>query len=163
MNVHPTQIKCICKPKDRHSGSHTESEDFENTDIQGSKGNECMSVKKTRRSFTAEYKIQILEKADLCVNSNEVEMLLHQEGLYAANLSLWRRLRDRGLLNAMRPKKRGRKPSKMSSLEGSIAKLEKENLVLHQKLKQAEIIIAAQKKVQEILEYYRHKTAIIEK
>jgi cell shape-determining protein MreC len=51
----------------------------------------------------------------------------------------------------MTPKKRGRKKKQKNPLAGKVAHLEKENERLQKKLKQAELIIDAQKKMSEIL------------
>jgi len=51
----------------------------------------------------------------------------------------------------MSPKKRGRKSQPKNPLAQEVARLQKENQQLKQKLKQAELIIDAQKKISEIL------------
>jgi transposase-like protein len=107
--------------------------------------------KKPRRKFTAQYKLAILEKADKCTQPGQLGALLRKEGLYSSNLNTWRRQRDKGLLTAMSPKKRGRKKVEKNPLTREVAKLQRENERLKKKLKKAEIIIDFQKKVSEIL------------
>lgn len=51
----------------------------------------------------------------------------------------------------MTPKKRGRKRKQANPLAKRVAQLEKENRRLQQKLKKADLIIEAQKKMSEIL------------
>ncbi len=51
----------------------------------------------------------------------------------------------------MTPKKRGRKQKVKNPLAKKVAQLEKEYLRLEQKLKKADLIIEAQKKMSEIL------------
>ena len=106
---------------------------------------------KPRRKFTAKYKLDILKKADACTKPGQVGALLRREGLFSSNLTTWRRQREKGLLDAMSPKKRGRKKEEMNPLSQEVARLQKENERLKGKLKQAEIIIEVQKKVSEIL------------
>lgn len=106
---------------------------------------------KPRRNFTAKYKLRILSEADRCSRPGELGGLLRREGLYSSNLNTWRRQRQKGLLQAMSPKKRGRKHKEENPLASRVAQLEKENRRLEQKLKQAELIIEAQKKMSEIL------------
>ena len=106
---------------------------------------------KPRRNFTAKYKLRILDQADRCSQPGELGALLRGEGLYSSNLSTWRRQKEKGLLQAMSPKKRGRKHKEKNPLASRVAQLEKENRRLEQKLKQAELIIEAQKKMSEIL------------
>jgi hypothetical protein len=77
--------------------------------------------------------------------------LLRREGLYSSNLTTWRQQREKGILQAMAPKKRGRKRKQPNLLAKRVAQLEKENRRLQQKLKKADLIIEAQKKMSEIL------------
>lgn len=107
--------------------------------------------KKPRRKFTAKYKLQILAEADACSQPGQLGVLLRREGLYSSNLTTWRRQREKGVLKAMAPKKRGRKQKEKNPLAQKVAQLEKENRRLQQKLKKAELIIEAQKKMSEIL------------
>jgi transposase len=110
--------------------------------------------KKRRRKFTAKYKLRILAEADACdacTDPGELGALLRREGLYSSNLTTWRRQRRKGLLTAMAPQKRGRKKAEINPLASRVAKLEKDNRRLQQKLKRAELIIEAQKKMAEIL------------
>lgn len=51
----------------------------------------------------------------------------------------------------MAPQKRGRKKADKNPLASRVAQLEKDNRRLQQKLKRAELIIEAQKKMAEIL------------
>jgi transposase-like protein len=107
--------------------------------------------KRPRRKFTAKYKLRMLKKADTCTEPGQLGVLLRQEGLYSSNLTTWRKQRDDGILIAMSPKKRGRKAQSKNSLAPEVARLQKENQKLKNKLKQAELIIDAQKKISEIL------------
>jgi len=106
---------------------------------------------KPRRKFTAKYKLEILEQVDQCKQPGELGELLRREGLYSSNLSTWKRQKEKGLLKALAPQKRGRKRSEKNPLTSKVAQLEKENRRLEQKLKRAELIIEAQKKMAEIL------------
>ena len=107
--------------------------------------------KRLRRKFTAKYKLRMLKKAEACTGPGQLGSLLRQEGLYSSNLTTWRKQRDEGILIAMSPKKRGRKAKPKNSLAPEVARLQKENQRLKNKLKQAELIIDAQKKISEIL------------
>jgi len=107
--------------------------------------------KKPHRKFTAKYKLGILAEADACTEQGQLGALLRREGLYSSNLTTWRRHREDGLLKAMAPKKRGRKKKQRNPLAPRVAQLERDNRRLEQKLKQAELIIEAQKKMSEIL------------
>lgn len=106
---------------------------------------------KPRRKFTAKYKLDILRRADSCTEPGQIGVLLRSEGLYSSNLTTWRRQRDQGLLDAMSPKKRGRRKQEINPLSQEVARLQKDNERLRNKLKQAETIIEVQKKISEIL------------
>lgn len=107
--------------------------------------------KKPRRRFTAKYKLRILQKADNCTEPGQLGALLRHEGLYSSHLTTWRRQRDIGILSGLAPKKRGRKIKPKNPLADQVVRLEKENRKLRLKLKQAETIINAQKKISQIL------------
>ena len=108
-------------------------------------------AKARRRRFTAKYKIAVLEEVDACTKPGEIGALLRREGLYSSHLSKWRRQRDEGALAGLTPKKRGRKPRKVSAEARRVAELERENARLRQKLEQAETIIEVQKKLSQLL------------
>ena len=110
-----------------------------------------VTEQKSRRKFTAKYKIQILAEADNCTQPGQIGALLRRQGLYSSHLTTWRRQRDQGLLKVMSPKKRGRKQKGKNPLAKRIARLEKENRLLHKKLKKAETIIEIQKKISDLL------------
>jgi transposase len=107
--------------------------------------------KKTRRKFTAKYKLQILKEADACTEPGQLGTLLRSKGLYSSNLTTWRKQRDEGLLDALSPKKRGRKEKEKNPLAPKVAELQRETERLKRKLKRAETIIEFQKKISEIL------------
>jgi transposase len=104
-----------------------------------------------RRRFSAEYKLQILQQADACDESGQLGELLRREGLYSSHLSTWRLQREKGALDALTPKKRGRKPRQNDPLIEENRRLQRVNLRLVERLRQAEVIIDVQKKVAEIL------------
>ncbi len=112
-------------------------------------------AKAGRRTFTAKYKLEILEKAAACSKPGEIGKLLRQEGLYSSHLSTWRRQHEEGVLAALGPKKRGRKPRAVHSQSRRVAELERENARLRKKLAQAETIIKVQKKLSQLLEVSR--------
>jgi len=108
--------------------------------------------KAVRRRFTAEYKRRILREAEGCREQGRVGTLLRREGLYSSHLITWRRQAEKGTLEALSPKKRGPKEKKPDPSLRRIAELEKATQKLEHKLRQAELIIAAQKKIAEIFQ-----------
>ncbi len=110
-----------------------------------------VAAKPTRRRFTAEYKLHIVQEADRQREPGAIGALLRREGLYSTHLSAWRRERERGALETLRARRRGRKPDPSQGLRQQIAELEAETRRLQERLRQAEAIITAQKKLSEIL------------
>ena len=107
--------------------------------------------KAARRRFTAEYTLRILREAEGCETPGVVGALLRREGLYSSHLTTWRQQQDQGALAALSPRVRGRRAATAQPLVRRIAELERELARLHERLRQAEAIIAAQKKLSEIL------------
>lgn len=102
----------------------------------------------TRRRFTKEYKLRVLEQADAC-KPGELGSLLRREGLYSSHLASWRNQRHEGTLKALE-RKRGPKP-KRTAEEAEVDKLRRENERLRERLRKAEKIIEVQKKLAEVL------------
>ena len=101
-----------------------------------------------RRQFSAQYKLRIVTEADQCSQRGEIGALLRREGLYSSHLTTWRKQRDRGQLQGLSPKKRGRKPDPQAA---ELARLQRENERLKARLEQAETIIEVQKKLSQML------------
>lgn len=72
-----------------------------------------------RRTFTAEYKQQILDEYDaLPQGSAERGAILRREGLYTSHIAEWRKARDAGATTGLTPKARaGRKSPEQVELE----------------------------------------------
>ena len=107
-----------------------------------------VAEKPVRRRFTADYKLAVLREADQCRQFGQLGQLLRREGLYSSHLSTWRQQREQGTLDALAPKKRGRKATRHDPL---IQRLQRENAQLAARLRQAETILEIQKKASEIL------------
>ena len=92
-----------------------------------------------------------MEEADRCTEPGQLGELLRREGLYSSHLTTWRKQRDEGALEALGPKKRGRKPKRKDPVALENERLQRENQRLTERLRQAETIIEVQKKVSEML------------
>lgn len=99
-----------------------------------------------RRTFTAAYKADILSQVDACA-PGQIGVLLRREGLYSSHLTDWRRERESGGMNGLKPKKRGRKPSPDKKLLAENEKLRRQNQKLENELYKARTVIDVQKKV----------------
>ena len=105
-------------------------------------------AKAKRRQHPAEYKLRILREVDECKGSGEVGALLRREGLYSSLVSKWREQRERGSLTGLSGHRRG---PKVDPQAVEIARLQRENKRLQEKLERAELIIEVQKKVARLL------------
>jgi transposase len=107
-------------------------------------------AKAKRRRFTADYKQQILTKADAAAEHGGIGALLRREGLYSSHLGKWRRERAASIRQGLEPRKRGPK-SKRNPLAEENQKLQRANDRLTEQLRKAEIVIDVQKKVGTLL------------
>ena len=107
--------------------------------------------KAVRRRFSAKYKLTILRKVDACTTPGEVGKILRREGLYSSNLNTWRKQQEQGILEGLKPKKRGRKATPKNPLEDELKTARRDVVRLQRKLEQAETIIDIQKKVSALL------------
>jgi transposase-like protein len=97
-----------------------------------------------RRTFTAEYKLRILEEADTATGDGAIGALLRREGLYSSLLSTWRRERLEGTLDG---RKRGPQARPVDPRDEEMRKLRRENERLTNELRKAQLVIEVQKKV----------------
>ncbi|WP_309672002.1 hypothetical protein [Gemmatimonas sp.] len=109
-----------------------------------------MSPTRTRRQFTATYKLQILAAADACTKPGELGALLRREGLYSSHLAVWRAARRRGDLQGP-AKRRGPARSAPDPTRKQIVELERALAKATARAERAELIIDAQKKFSQLL------------
>jgi len=110
-----------------------------------------LSARPKRRTFTAAQKLRILAETDRAADTGGIAAILRREGLYSSALTDWRRQRDAGAFEALKPLKRGPKAEAVHPLAAELAKANRENARLRQRLEQAEAIIGIQKKVASLL------------
>jgi transposase-like protein len=101
-----------------------------------------------RRTFTAKYKLQILDAYD-AASEGDKGALLRREGLYSSHITVWRRARDAGALAAL-AQPRGRK--RRDPQAERIAALEAEKRRLEQELVTARAVMDVQAKLHALLE-----------
>jgi transposase-like protein len=104
-----------------------------------------------RRQFSTAYKRRIVREAASCDELGGIGALLRREGLYSSHLCTWRRELEAAEHAALAPKRRGPKIDKAKAEARRVEVLEREVTRLRQKLNHAEHIIAAQKKLCELL------------
>ena len=106
--------------------------------------------KRTRRVFTAEYKLSIIQRADACKHG-EVGELLRREKLYSNQLAQWcRELAEQGVdgLKKSVPGPAVKKTPEQKRIE----QLEKENARLRRQVEVKDSCLMLQKKPLELLE-----------
>src|SRR4051812_40274138 len=108
------------------------------------------SPRPQRRTFSAAAKRRILAETDRAADTGGIAAILRREGLYSSTLTDWRRQRDAGALEALKPQPRGPKPM-LAQPAPDLDQLRRENARLRQRLEHAEAIIGIQKKVAALL------------
>jgi transposase-like protein len=103
-----------------------------------------------RRSFTAAYKLAILDELDRAA-PGEGGAILRREGLYSSSLVEWRRQRKQGILRADAPVRRGPPAVAKGPDTAELTRLRRENARLERQLAKARYIIDIQKKAAQIL------------
>ena len=110
-----------------------------------------VTAKATRRRFTAAEKLRVLQEADGCTRTGELGALLRREGLYSSHLSEWRRARERGELDSLTPKKRGRKALAPNPLEKEVTELKRALEKAEARARKAEALVELKKKISQLL------------
>src|SRR3954454_14790901 len=104
--------------------------------------------KARRRTFTAQYKQQVLAAWEAAPDG-EKGAILRREGLYSSLISEWRRARDAGALAGLRQPS-GRPAADLR--DAQIARLQKEKAKLERELAKARFVVDVQSKLQALLE-----------
>lgn len=100
--------------------------------------------KRTRRLFTADYKLRIIRETDACQHG-ELGPLLRREKLYSNQLSQWRKELAEGGIKGL--SKSVPSPSPVTSAEQKrILQLEKENTALRREIAMKDDCLDLQKK-----------------
>ena len=109
-----------------------------------------VSPTRSRRQFSAAYKLQILTAADACTKPGELGAWLRREGLYSSHLSMWRAAQRRGALQGAE-KRRGPAPSAVDPSRQQIVELERALAKATARAERAELMIDAPKKFSQLL------------
>jgi transposase len=104
--------------------------------------------KARRRTFTAQYKQEVLAAYEAAANG-ERGAVLRREGLYSSLITEWRRAGDAGA-----PAAPARAPGRPAAdpRDAQIARLQKEKAKLEQELAKARFVADVQSKLQALLE-----------
>lgn len=108
-------------------------------------------TKPKRRSFTAEYKRDVLRQAAACTKPGDMGALLRREGLYSSHVATWRREMEQRGLAGLLPQKRGPKVIPLTAAEVENRRLRQENTALTARAERAEMLVDIQKKLSTLL------------
>jgi transposase len=102
-----------------------------------------------RRTFSAEYKLAILDEYDAVSEPGAKGALLRREGLYSSHLVEWRRARDSGALAGLAGRPRS---AKRSPEQAELAALRRRNERLERELAKNRAALSIMGKAHELLE-----------
>lgn len=108
--------------------------------------------KRTRRTFSAEYKLSIIQQADACQHG-ELGALLRREKLYSNQLAQWRRELAQHGVDGLKKSAPGPQ-SKKTPEQKRIEQLEKENERLRKQIEVKNGCLLLQKKALALLEAF---------
>ena len=102
-----------------------------------------------RRQFSPEYKLRILQEIDKRRDEGKgvVGEILRREGLYASQVASWRASLEEVIANGFPERKRGRKADPALAYKMEAERLKKKLERTQEDLRQARLIIEAQKKI----------------
>ena len=109
-----------------------------------------------RRTFTAAYKLAIVEEYEGLTEPGAKGALLRREGLYHSHLIDWARSRDAGGFDALAAKPSG--PRGRSSAEKETDKLRADNERLARELAKSQAVVEIMGKLQGLLETISEST-----
>ena len=114
----------------------------------GGVGDDDPGAKPTRRRFSAEYKLGIVDEYEHLTDPGAKGALLRREGLYSSHIVEWRRAREAGALKELAPKAR---PAKRSAEQIENERLRRRNERLEDELAKHKLALEIQGKASELL------------
>ena len=115
----------------------------------GGVGDDDSAAKPTRRRFSAEYKLAILDEYERLTDPGAKGALLRREGLYSSHIVEWRRARDVGALKELAPKTR---PAKRTVEQVELERARRRIERLEDDLAKHKLALEIQGKASELLE-----------
>lgn len=116
-------------------------------------------VRRGRRSWSAQYKLDVLDEIEAAKESGEttVAEICRREGLYSSLISEWRKQRDEGALEGLTDRKPGR--PKKDRTKAELARLRARVAELEDELGTAHELIETQGKVSALLQEMSQRSA----
>lgn len=105
--------------------------------------------KPKKRSFTAQYKRDILAEYEAQTDAGAKGALLRREGLYSSHIVEWKKARDNGALKGLTS---GTRVPKRTAEQRELERLSKRNRRLEDDLAKHKLVIEIQGKASELLE-----------
>lgn len=105
--------------------------------------------KPKKRSFTAQYKRDILAEYEAQTDAGAKGALLRREGLYSSHIVEWKKARDNGALKGLTS---GTRVPKRTAEQRELERLRKRNQRLEGDLAKHKLVIEIQGKASELLE-----------
>ncbi len=121
---------------------------------------EITEVRRSRRSWSATYKLRILTEIEEAKQTGEpgaVGEILRRENLYSSLISEWRKQRDDGALEGLKAARKGRPPG--DAVKSENARLRKRNDKLLEEIATLKELVDAQGKVQALLRQMSDESA----
>jgi len=115
----------------------------------GGVGDDDPAAKPTRRRFSAEYKLAILDEYERLTDPGAKGALLRREGLYSSHIVEWRRARDVGAIRELAPKAR---PAKRTPEQVELDRAQRRIERLENDLAKHKLALEIQGKASELLE-----------
>ena len=106
----------------------------------------------SRRTFSAEYKLRVLDEYEAATEDGAKGAILRREGLYTSHISEWRRARDAGALAGLTPRPR---PRTQTPEQRELARQRRRAERAEAELAKARLVIDIQGKASELLERLR--------
>lgn len=107
--------------------------------------------KPKRRQYSPEYKLRILQEIDTSREERgAIGKILRREGLYAAQVAIWRRDLEEQIGRGVEARKRGPKPDPTREVRQENERLERQLAKAREENRQLRLIVAAQKKIAEM-------------
>jgi transposase-like protein len=115
------------------------------------RSSERVDDKPKRRQYSPEYKLRILQEIESSREERgSIGQILRREGLYAAQVAIWRRDLEEQIGRGVEARKRGPKPDPTKEVRHENDRLERQLAKVKEENRQLRLIVAAQKKIAEM-------------
>jgi transposase-like protein len=115
------------------------------------RSSERVDDKPKRRQYSPEYKLRILQEIESSREERgSIGQILRREGLYGAQVAIWRRDLEEQIGRGVEARRRGPKPDPTKEVRHENDRLERQLAKVKEENRQLRLIVAAQKKIAEM-------------